>query len=201
MASAELFMDLYLGGAFSHDADFTLTGDGLRITGDGDTDDSFTVGGRFGYWIETIPWLGIAFDASFFQPDLEDTDVTIIPLSLLLMARLQVLKSDNFPRGQFQYYVGVGPGMFISDIDADFVLVGPPPFRPLTSSFSDSSVDIGLDARAGLAWYLTKHWSVFAEYRFTYVEPDFKDDLFGFDLETDLDFKTHHALVGVSYHF
>src|SRR5919106_1131736 len=51
----------------------------------------------------------------------------------------------------------LGPALFISDVEVDL--------QP--ESGSDTSLDIGLDARAGLGWRFDRNIGIFVEYRFT----------------------------------
>ena len=75
-ASAEWFADLYAGTASTQSNDVFIQGTKtdppgpFAITHRGvDFDTSGSVGGRFGYWDETWPWLGLALDVSHFRPD------------------------------------------------------------------------------------------------------------------------------------
>ncbi|HZF04235.1 MAG TPA: hypothetical protein VE932_07890 [Patescibacteria group bacterium] len=34
-----------------------------------DWDASVTSGGRFGFWFDSLEWMGLALDGSFFRPD------------------------------------------------------------------------------------------------------------------------------------
>ena len=66
-----------------------------------------------------------------------------------------------------------------------------------SSGYSDDAVDAGLDLHAGLKVLLTNWFGLFAEYRYTYVEPEFS--IQGVDVEPQL--STHHVGVGVGFHF
>ncbi|MFQ5896466.1 MAG: outer membrane protein [Nitrospinota bacterium] len=199
-ASAEGFGDLYLGGAFTMDEDVTVRGLGLSVKEEVDFDTSFTLGGRIGYWFEGSPSFGIALDVSFFQPDGEDTgidaDITVVPISALLMLRFPLQTSEEFPKGRLQPYLGVGPGLFITKVEQDVTLDS-----VVVGDFSDRTTDLGLDARAGLAWLFQKNFAIFAEYRFTHVEPEVKDNVAGVTVEAETDLDTHYFLVGISYRF
>lgn len=59
--SAEWFADLYIGPAFTQ----SETAGGVRYR----FDNVFSGGGRAGYYFESIPWLGLGFDVSHYQPD------------------------------------------------------------------------------------------------------------------------------------
>jgi opacity protein-like surface antigen len=184
-ARAEGFFELRLGGAFTEDNDVEINppGNAPSFSFPTEYDDSVAVGARGGYWF--LPWLGVAGDVSYFAPE-DDTggpEYDVFTLSPLLMARVPIATSHEFPDGRVQPYLGVGPGIFVSS--ADF---GPD---------DDDTVDVGADVHAGLNVQVTPLVSVFAEYRFTWVEPEF--DLGNADVEPEL--ATHHFGVGVGFHF
>jgi hypothetical protein len=74
---------------------------------------------RLGYWLEDIPWLGVATEAPLLQPDEQnqdtsiDADTNFDPLSGFLLLR--------YPNGRLQPFVGIGPTLFISDLRSDTV--------------------------------------------------------------------------------
>ena len=192
-ASAEWVTDLYLGAAITQKEDVTIKIAGVGASEKVNFDTSFTLGARVGYWFEGLPWLGLALDASFFNPD---ADLTVYPISPLLMLRWPLFTSTQFPKGQLQPYAGVGPGLFISTTKIDL--------RPeLEATFSDTSIDFGLDVRAGLAWLFAKNTAFFVEYRFTHVRPSFEDHVGFANLRTTVEtnLNTHHLLGGISFRF
>jgi hypothetical protein len=190
-AAAEWFTDIYLGAATTMDEDVTVRISGVSVKKKGEFDAAFTLGVRGGYWFEAVPWLGLAVDASFFNPD---ADLTVFPVSALLMLRWPLLTSPEFSKGRLQPYLGVGPGVFVSALKSDL--------RPaLEGTFSDTSVDLGLDVRAGLTWMFNKNTGLFAEYRFTHVSPRFSDSPADVSVRIDTELNSHHLLVGVSFRF
>jgi len=206
-ASAEWFADLYFGEAStqSADIDVEVSSSGLGfVSTQSDTekvnfDNSFMVGGRFGYYFESLPWLGFALDLSYFQADGKNVDNDIVPISLLLMLRWPLFKSEKFPKGRLQPYAGIGPGFFLADSKVDF--------RPaVPERVSGSSTDVGIDIRLGLAWQFHKRMALFGEYRYTNFSIDMeqRDILYGFagtkeSMHTNL--RTNHFLIGLSYRF
>lgn len=185
-ARAEGFVDLRVGGAFTENGDVDISAGPLSVGFETEYEDSVTGGVRGGYWFEPLPWLGLAADVTYFGPD-DDTaggpELDVIPISPLLMARVPIAKSEEYPYGQVQPFLGIGPGIFISLVDFD--------------PGDDESVDVGVDLHAGVNVQLTRMVSVFAEYRYTYFEPEF--EIQGVDIEPEL--STHHAAVGVGFHF
>ena len=64
-AGAEVFVDLYGGGAFTQDADITIHND-TPLHAKLKFDTEATGGGRVGYWLTGVglPWLGFGVDVS-----------------------------------------------------------------------------------------------------------------------------------------
>ena len=189
-ASAEWFADFYLGPAITPGSDFKFTAFGEEQTQTLDGRSSPVFGLRFGRWLEDfkLPWLGLAADVSYFRPA---TDVQTVPVSLLVMARYGFLKDQEFPNGRLQPYVGIGPALFFNIANGT---IGP-------GDVNETSTDIGLDFRAGLAFHFEQNWAAFTEYRFTHVEPSWRVNVSGVDTSASTTFSTHHLLLGVSYRF
>ena len=100
------------------------------------------------------------------------------------MLRAPLVTDEEFPNGRVQPFIGVGPGIFVSLVDFD-------------GGADDETVEVGPDLHAGLNVQVTRMVSVFAEYRYTYVEPEF--EVQGTDYEPEL--STHHVGVGAGFHF
>jgi len=186
-ARGEPFVDLRVGGAFTEDNDVELRFGGASATFPTEYEDSPTGGVRGGYWFDVLPWVGIAADVSYFAPD-DDTlggpEYDVIPVSPLLMGRIPIATSEEYPHGRLQPFLGVGPGIFVSLIDFD-------------DGSDDETVEVGLDLHAGMNVQLTPLVSVFAEYRYTYFEPEFEIQ----NLEIEPELSTHHFGIGVGFHF
>jgi hypothetical protein len=196
-ARAELFADLYLGGAATENTRAAVRAFGVpELHVKNDFDPSIAVGGRVGFWIPSVndigrlidgySFLGIAADVSYFAADQDDSgspDIYVVPISFLALLRLPLAKSDEFPHGRVQPYAGLGPSLFMSNFD-----IGP---------FEDTSADIGLDGRAGFRFHITPLIALFAEYRFTHFTPEFRD--LGIQIKLDLD--THHGNAGIGFSF
>ena len=206
-ASAEWFLDIYGGESTTRDANVKAELTYYSIFGSSseshtervDFDSSFTMGGRFGYWSEKLPWLGVSLDLSYFKAEGEKAEFDVIPLSLLLMLRWPLFKTENFPKGRLQPYAGVGPGYFFTDSKVNF--------RPaLEDRVSGPSDKIGFDVRTGLSWQFHKHWAIFGEYRYTDVKINFTQEDFlplfsGTDESMKAHLKSNHFLGGISYRF
>lgn len=194
IARGEVFLDVYAGWASTENTDTRITPS--TLFGDSFThSDSLTAGLRAGWWF--LPWLGIAGDVSFFKPDTEffffTQDVDVTPLSALLMLRAPLFASDAFPNGRLQPYFGIGPGLFITSFEEDLPFAG--------GRFDDTEVDAGLDLRAGGELLLLDWLGIFMEYRYTWVEPKWEDDVGGVHTTVSSELATHHLQGGFSFHF
>jgi len=229
-ASAEWFADLYAGPASTKKSQVSVEGTKLDPAGDFTTkhqdvdfDASTSFGGRFGYWDETVSWLGVALDVSHFRPDagrqtaitretdadgsvrqrltFARLDISATLMSFDLMFRWPLLKTEEFPKGRLQPYVSAGVGVVVATA-RDTTNFGP----PNNQSTTDSS--LGVKAAGGVAWQLYKKLFLFGEYRFTSISPEFTfspSPAAGADTtgktRVGMDLNTHQLLLGVSYRF
>jgi len=219
-ASAEFFVDLYVGGAFTYYDDLSANfGATFQLLEDVEYDDSVIFGGRIGYWFERPLFnrlnFGLGVDVSWWEPDVDfqtvdgtqaigglaasgtfsvlPIDISVVAVSLDLMFRWPVFVSPEFPRGRLQPYLAVGPAVFFTEAEDSGN------FAPANQSDSDTTV--GFKFGAGVAWHLLKNLAVFGEYRFTYFSPEwnFTDGGVSGKLETDI--STFYFLVGLSLRF
>jgi len=190
------FADLYFGGGMPQDGDVDGEASPFGVTIEDsadsvDYDNTFVFGGRVGYWSPHLRWAGFALDVSYFKLDADSIETRVFPVSGLAMFR--------YPGATLQPYIGIGPALYITDLEVDIELSG------AAETFSESRVDIGLDARAGLAWKVFKQFAVFSEYRFTYYQATYKENVRSggtkIPVEIETDNKAHHILLGVSYRF
>ena len=169
--------------------------------------DAFTVGGRVTYWLESIPWLGLALDSSYFKAKGKnpDTEIPVYGFSLLMMMRYPLFPNEQFPQGRLQPYLGLGPELaFSNDATVEFEDNG------VKTKFKENINGFGVDVRTGMLWPWHHHWGLFTEYRFTYLDMSHgkpstisrQDEAGSIDFE-DMKAKltTHHFLVGLSYRF
>ena len=189
-ASAEWFADAYLGPAVTSSSTLTFTTFGQEQKQSLNGRSSPLFGLRFGRWLEdfNLPWLGVAADVSYFRPA---TDVQTVPLSLLVMARYGFLKDDEFKAGRLQPYLGLGGALFFSNLSGSIGF----------QEASDTSADIGLDTRVGVAFMIDSSWAAFTEYRFTHVTPSWDIKVLGGTTSASTTFNTHHIILGLSYRF
>ena len=203
-AQAELFLDAYVGGAFTRDSDVSFSVLDTITNVDIDTQDSFIVGGRLGYWFGFFPWLGLALDVSYFEMEgdppssinesqqpifdnLDKADFDILPISALVLIRLPRLVSPIAFLTGLNPYAAIGPALMVTKIEFE--------------EFDDTGTALGLDIRVGFRWEFLPVFGVFAEYRYTRVEDDYQDALRNLPASVDVEFTTHHVLGGVSLQF
>jgi hypothetical protein len=222
-AAAEGFFDLYLGAAFPQDsdvdtgADDQIVSDMIAYSSDVEWETSPSFGIRGGYWFDEpgFNFLGIGLDLSYYrafeESDFASLDVYAMPMTPLLMLRIPIAASEEFPGGRIQPYGAIGPGFtFVAaHADTDELRDNFSGLDTHLDDFEDATFDVGLDARAGLAIQLARPFAIYGEYRYTYIEPEFEDDVKAFDnigpFETEIDIEpelaTHHLVFGVSFRF
>ena len=210
-SGAEGFFDLYAGAAWAENDELNCNGCAalglgaltrLRLDYD-EPQGSFGI--RGGYWLPgAANFVGLALDLSTYRATDEgiaDIDIIAVPLTPLLMFRVPLLTSDAFPNGQLQPYGAIGPGVTLTVARADLSN-----FNVGFDDFADAKIDVGLDARGGLAIQLTDWLALFAEYRHTRIDLDYDANVdfdFGPDLSVDADthLNAHHLAGGVSFRF
>ncbi len=117
----------------------------------------------------------------------------VVPITPLVMLRLPLLQSPEYPAGRLQPYVAAGPGFFVLDTTVRVASgLGP-------QEVSETGVDIGADLRAGVAWNFTPNWAIFGEYRFTHFSVSPSRNTPGGRISTDFDIDTNSFLAGISY--
>ena len=217
-AAAEWFADLFAGVSLTQDADLRLNDKaiGPGTFEDVEFDAALSWGGRFGRYFDALPFLGVGVDYFQFSPYIGPQsasfhgciyqdgcggagkggpgsfDVTVHSISVDLMLRLPLLKSEEAPQGRVQPYLTVGPPLFITTITPRNTL-------SFKNQEGDTAITFGFKAGAGVAVQVASNLMLFGEYRFTHVSPDvdLRDaNLARTGLGTDLD--THSALIGLS---
>jgi len=210
-AYAEGFVDVHAGGSFSSNSYGTGT---IEPVGRAPLTESSTVkfkpsvsvGLRGGYWLDSFPYLGVALDLSYYEPEVKNFilpgELEIFPISGLLMLRLPLFKSALYPQGRLQPYAGAGPAAFITRARVKLKKIG------MSRNAKDTTVDLGLDSRAGINFLFSGQdlpgaLAAFLEYRYTRFKPtEFKDTVDGVSFTAELDrLDTHHIVVGIGYHF
>ena len=200
---AEEFFDLYLGQTNTNDAEVWAEREYWNISVSDseeiDFDPSGLYGLRGGFWSDSTRQIGWAIDVFYFETDSEKVDVSVIPLSVLLMLRLPLFVRDEFPGGKLQPYFGFGPSAYFFDIEVQF--------QPIISrTITHHSVEFGWQCQTGLLWQFHKEYGIFVEYRYTTCRISDRwrtDEWFGPDYSEKFKIKldTHHFLMGISFRF
>jgi opacity protein-like surface antigen len=179
---------------------------------DRDLKSSLIIGVKAGYYFPRARWFGLEMELFHTTPHIKQQEVRItiqpgttfngfsIPGSGTATG---TLSGDHFRvitwapmnlmfryhRTRLQPYIGVGPGVFFGRITST------------AQGFegSQSSTRLGLNAKAGLDFFITRHVSVFGEWKYNRVGFQFKatDN----QLAYATTYEMHMALVGMSYHF
>ena len=173
----QVFVDAYVGPNIPLNQDVTDS----SMPAAGDFDGIITGGMRGGFYLSTegLINLGVALDVSASAQQIDARDFTLVPVSVLLMAR------STF--GAVEPYAAIGPSAMVSTVDLNTAVPDP----------TDETVDIGVDFRLGVTVMMWENLGIFGEYRLTYAEPDF--DLTTQTLEVES--LTNHFLVGLTLRF
>jgi len=190
-ASAEWFGDLWAGGSRTQSEDLKVRILDVTVADAVNYSTTYAFGLRAGYWFDSARWLGLAVDLSYIRPD---PDLTVFPLSTLLMLRVPLLTSDEFPSGRVQPYLGGGPGLFMSHFAGDLG-------SDLGGRTSDTSIDVGLDVRGGITFLFTREFGFFAEYRMTRVSPEWNLRVLDTNATVKTDLISHYLIAGISFRF
>ncbi len=215
--SAEWFADVYIGQSFTEKNDVTVhSSAGLGIFQDVEFDRSLAYGGRFGRYFDGLPFLGLGMDVFNFSPRIgpqrvrvdgcvpsggcnggqggtNKLDVDALAISLDLILRLPLLKTETAPWGSVQPYITAGLPLFKTTVT-------PRTTAQFRNHDEDTDYSFGYKLGGGIALHVAQNLMLFAEYRLTHVHAsvELRDaaTLHHAPLRTDLD--THSVLVGLS---
>lgn len=217
-ASAEWYADVYGGRSLTSNDDVTVhSPSGLSIYRDTELDQSWILGGRFGRYLDAVPFLGLGVDLFTFWPTIGPQqlhidgcvpsggcnggqggttgriDVDVIAASVDLMLRLPLLKSETAPWGALQPYITGGVPLFITKVT-------PRTTAQFRNHQSDTDYSVGYKGGAGIAFQIAPSLMLFAEYRYTHGEAsvDLRDSALLKKTPLHLDLDTHTAVLGLS---
>jgi len=180
-------------------------------------DQSWIIGGRFGRYLDRVPFLGFGVDLFAFSPTIGPQqlhidgcvpsggcsggqggttgriDVEAIALSLDLMLRLPLLKSETAPWGALQPYITGGVPFFKTTVT-------PRTTAQFRNQDGDTDYSVGYKAGAGIAFQVAPSLMLFAEYRFTHTEVsvDLRDSALLKQTPLHLNLDSHTAVLGLS---
>lgn len=217
-ASAEWFADVYAGQSFTLKDDMTVHSPaGLSIYRDTEFDHGLIIGGRFGRFLDRAPFLGLGVDLFTFAPSIGPQplhidgcvpsggcsggqggttgriDVNTIAVSLDVLLRLPLLKSEAAPWGALQPYVTAGVPFYMTTVT-------PRTTAQFRNQDGDTDLSVGYKLGGGLAFQVAQSLMVFVEYRFTHADTsvELRDSASLKQTPVHLNLGTHSAVVGIS---
>jgi len=217
--SAEWYADLYTGAVFTKNTDLTIASNlGSTATYQNlQVNNSWTAGGRAGYWLEGQDWLGFGLDVFFFHvkapnqmvpvTGLAATGTTLAPADWslpvigigfdVLRLRAPLLRSEEFTHGRLQPYLSAGPALFVTWAETPWNIVQP-------KGQHDTDVALGAKAEGGVTFLVTKTVGLFTEYRFTHFTSklNYQNTTSAPASETyKTTWDSHQVIGGVSFRF
>jgi len=179
---------------------------------------SFMFGAKLGHFFSRYKWLGIEAEVFSTTPHIKQQPVTLTSPSPVILTpsgggppqnlgnqfstagdfpgahfRVITLAPLNFvfryPGNRLQPYVAVGPGIFYGRISTS-VTTGPD---------SQSSTALGLNTQLGLRYRITRHISMFGEWKYNYARFNFKENENFFGVKST--YGMNHFAFGLAYHF
>mgnify|MGYP002085345279 CR=1 FL=1 len=170
-------------------------------------------GAKVGYFFNDskLPWLGLELEAFTTEPNINSqrfntslfiskcrsviigtpcaspTSSTTNQTEIIGEARLRVntVAANAIVRyrsGRFQPYAGLGLGLFHFSV---------------SGSVEGSQLTAGLNALAGMQWFLTENVAFFGEYKYNRATVNFGDAFYGLNG----DYAVTHLAVGFGFHF
>jgi opacity protein-like surface antigen len=183
---------------------------GLNL-GDFSLKNSGVYGLKIGYFLpRRLTWLGFEVEGFNTTPHIEETNLIsgthlrVTTLAFNAIARLKTMCQRHEDHGRktggtedtvyryhefcrLQPYVGVGLGVFFARASDE------------AGSVSDNGVP-GLNALAGLRFYVTERIALFGEYKYNRATFDF-DNIGGANIGLKGDYSASHIVGGLSLHF
>ncbi|MFQ5464781.1 MAG: outer membrane protein [Thermodesulfobacteriota bacterium] len=162
-----------------------------------DSDSGMAAGAKFGHWFtgRGAPYLGVEVDLNAHFPDLthisgagwqaQDLDAAMTVYSGTLSALVR------YPDGNIRPYIGGGMGVFHANVDAGVGSVKGP-------FAGDEDTRFGLQLLAGLYLSIVPRASIFAEYRYVFVNFEFDEPG---ALGLDVDYRRAQLYGGLSINF
>lgn len=153
---------------------------------------SVAYGGKVGYFLPTVNWLGVETELYNTTPHVKQQSATAsafgasgsgtVPGFNLRVLTWGINAVVRYPGKTFQPYAGVGLGVFFAN--ASF------------QGQSDSDTAPGLNALVGLRMFATDNLALFAEYKYNRATFNLPNAI-GFEA----DYSANIFMGGVSYHF
>jgi opacity protein-like surface antigen len=167
-------------------------------------------GVKFGYYFPQIRWFGLETELYNTTPHMKQQQTTVtIPAGTTIPGlgttqtggtipanfggnhfRVLTWAPVNFMfryhKTRLQPYIGVGPGVFFARVNV----------TQQGFENSQSNTRLGLNAKAGVEYFITRRLTAFGEWKYNYAQ-------FNFDqaLGIKADYNMHLVAIGLSYHF
>ena len=191
--SAESYVGVALGVSLPHDATDIkgTTAAGVTATGtDVNPDDSLAYGFKAGHYFKSMPWLGVEFNFSQSDPEVDKQTASATGTAGVLtaagtgqlkvdvnsfttlgfLAMLRATEEQTKSLFNIQPYLGVGFGVNIVDLGDATTFTTAGAFNSGTNLDSDTSVGILLSA--GLNYEVCDNVKAYGEYKYTEASYD-----------------------------
>ena len=207
-SQAEMYVAGQVGATIPNDlTDVQTVGPaaGLKLS-DVSLHNSFMYGAKLGYYFDSVQfnavkWLGVETEVFNTNPNIKQQNLTIsgpgvsatIPVTgqdLRVLNWSPVTVVVRYQVGQFEPYAGVGMGVYFARVHDG------------QSGESSSDTSVGLNTQLGARYLVTKHLSVFGEWKYNRAH-------FNFDPSSPTqstggfkgDYSANILAFGVGYHF
>jgi hypothetical protein len=170
----------------------------------------FVKEGFLGYnWPDWMKYFGFAVDFTYNRMDIRGQQVNMTALGItlpvmipkiegyaavwtfLFYAHYGFLPDSEVPAGRLHPYVGVGPAILLSGIDAGALGLG-----------NSSEVDVALVVEAGIRYFALKNVSLDTAFRYRWAQPGYNFNPLGVPTNIDMnDFNSFTFLFRANYHF
>jgi opacity protein-like surface antigen len=224
VAQSAMWVGAEIGANFAANSDIKVNGNSLNsntsfspaVIGGGTIGYDFVNAGFGAYnWPDWMKYFSLVTDFTYNRLNVDASHTTgaglanalpggahlegsVAAWTWMLMAHYGFMPDSVVPTGRINPYVGVGPAVVWTSIDAGSLGTGPvPPGRQFLSVGSASSTNIALVAEAGIRWMCLKNVSVDTAYRFRYLEPSWEAR----NVTIQAPLYLHSVLVRANYHF
>ena len=198
--SRPLQAEVYVAGQVGVNIPYSLTNvewsaGGVTLGGnDLSLQNSVMYGAKFGYYFDSLKWLGVETEVFNATPNVKQQNLTIgginfgtapeLDFRVLTWAPVNIVVRHQM--GAFEPYAGAGLGVFFS--------------RLSDGTDSSSSTDVGLNTQLGLRYRVTTNLALFGEWKFNHANIN-HNDIAGTGLGVSADYNAHNLVFGVGYHF
>jgi len=224
-AFSENYAGFGLGVSIPHDVTDFKGSDGtfdVTLT-DFSPDSSLAFGFKVGHYFEALPFLGLEFNFSSSDPDVDKEKITatitgtpggvftgqasgdflgtadvshLSTFGFLVMLRATEKQSKQYLFG-LGPYLGLGFGVNLLDVDKATIFNTGGGF--IAETTGDSSAAVGFLLSAGLNYKLTDHVKAYGEYK--YKEMNFEFDALDEGVKYEFDASESSLIFGLSYSF